>query len=59
MTWKLPHDKDFATNADLPRYLNENAQAIENKIIELDNTIIKLKGLQNALGLSDEDLKDL
>lgn len=39
MTWKLPHDKDFATNADLTRYLNENAQAIEQAINDIQKEL--------------------
>lgn len=39
MSFKLPHENDFATDAKLPGYLTENALAIEQAINDLDKKI--------------------
>lgn len=68
--FKLPHVEDLTTNSKLPGQLTENFKAIEQGLTENFKTIEqelansrenneKLKKLQNALGLSDDDLNDL
>ena len=57
--FKLPHVEDLATNSKLPGQLTENFKAIEQELTNLSGTNEKLKKLQNALGLSDDDLNDL
>ncbi len=57
--FKLPHIEDLATNSKLPGQLAENFKAIERELANLSGTNEKLKKLQNALGLSDDDLNDL
>ena len=39
MSFELPHENDFATDAKLPGYLTENALAIEQAINNLDKKI--------------------
>ena len=57
--FKLPHVEDLATNSKLPGQLTEDFKAIERELANLSGTNDKLKKLQNALGLSDDDLNDL
>ena len=57
--FKLPHVEDLAANSKLPGQLTENFKAIEQELTNLSVTNEKLKKLQNALGLSDDDLNDL
>lgn len=57
--FKLPHVEDLATNSKLPGQLTENFEAIERELANLSGTNEKLKKLQNALGLSDDDLNEL
>ena len=68
--FKLPHVEGLATNSKLPGQLTENFKAIEQELTNLreNNAKLltnsrenneKLKKLQNALGLSDDDLNDL
>lgn len=57
--FKLPHVEDLDTNSYLIRQLIENFKAIEQELANLSGTNEKLKKLQNALGLSDDDLNDL
>lgn len=57
--FKLPHVEDLATNSKLPGQLTEDFKAIEQELANLSGTNEKLKKLQNALGLSDDDLNNL
>ena len=61
--FKLPHVEGLATNSKLPGQLTENFKAIEQELTNLSGNLSetneKLKKLQNALGLSDDDLNDL
>lgn len=57
--FRLPHVEDLTTNSKLPGQLTENFKAIEQELANLSWTNEKLKKLQNALGLSDDDLNDL
>lgn len=57
--FKLPHVEDLDTNSKLPGQLTENFKRIEQELANLSGTNEKLKKLQNALGLSDDDLNDL
>lgn len=57
--FKLPHVEDLATNSKLPGQLTENFKAIEQELANLSGTNEKLKKLQTALGLSDDDLNNL
>lgn len=57
--FRLPHVEDLTTNSKLPGQLTENFKAIEQELANLSGTNEKLKKLQNALGLSDDDLNDL
>lgn len=68
--FKLPHVEDLDTNSKLPGQLTENFKrieqelanlsgAIEQELANLSGTNEKLKKLQNALGLSDDDLNNL
>lgn len=61
--FKLPHVEGLATNSKLPGQLTENFKAIEQELTNLNGNLSetneKLKKLQNALGLSDDDLNDL
>ena len=57
--FKLPHVEDLATNSKLPGQLTEDFKMIEQELKNLSGTNEKLKKLQNALGLSDDDLNDL
>lgn len=61
--FKLPHVEDLTTNSKLPGQLTEDFKAIEQELTNLNGNLSetneKLKKLQNALGLSDDDLNDL
>lgn len=61
--FKLPHVEDLTTNSKLPGQLTEDFKAIEQELTNLKgiNAKInaKLKKLQTALGLSDDDLNNL
>lgn len=57
--FKLPHVEDLATNSKLPGQLTENFKAIEQELANLSGTNEKLKKIQTALGLSDDDLNNL
>ncbi|MDC6076635.1 hypothetical protein PPJ95_03510 [Limosilactobacillus reuteri] len=57
--FKLPHVEDLDTNSYLIRQLIENFKRIEQELANLSETNEKLKKLQNALGLSDDDLNNL
>lgn len=57
--FKLPHVEDLDTNSKLPGQLTENFKRIEQELANLSGTNEKLKKLQNALGLSDDDLNNL
>ncbi len=57
--FKLPHVEDLDTNSKLPGQLTENFKRIEQELANLSGTNEKLKKLQNALRLSDDDLNDL
>lgn len=57
--FKLPHVEDLDTNSYLIRQLIENFKAIDQELANLSGTNEKLKKLQNALGLSDDDLNNL
>jgi hypothetical protein len=57
--FKLPHVEDLDTNSKLPGQLTENFKRIEQELANLSETNEKLKKLQNALGLSDDDLNNL
>lgn len=57
--FKLPHVEDLTTNSKLPGQLTENFKRIEQELANLSGTNEKLKKLQNALGLSDDDLNNL
>lgn len=57
--FKLPHVEGLATNSKLPGQLTEDFKVIERELANLSGTNEKLKKLQNALGLSDDDLNDL
>ncbi|MCT3212414.1 hypothetical protein [Limosilactobacillus reuteri] len=57
--FKLPHVEGLATNSKLPGQLTENFKAIEQELTNLRENNAKLKKLQTALGLSDDDLNSL
>ena len=57
--FKLPHVEDLDTNSKLPGQLTENFKRIEQELANLSGTNENLKKLQNALGLSDDDLNNL
>lgn len=57
--FKLPHVENLDTNSYLIRQLIENFKRIEQELANLSETNEKLKKLQNALGLSDDDLNNL
>ena len=57
--FKLPHVEDLTTNSKLPGQLTEDFKMIEQELANLSGTNEKLKKLQNALGLSDDDLNNL
>lgn len=57
--FKLPHVEDLTTNSKLPGQLTENFEAIEQELTILRGNNAKLKKLQTALGLSDDDLNNL
>ncbi|MCC4405905.1 hypothetical protein LMB75_07325 [Limosilactobacillus reuteri] len=57
--FKLPHVEDLDTNSKLPGQLTENFKRIEQELANLSETNEKLKKLQTALGLSDDDLNNL
>lgn len=57
--FKLPHVEDLDTNSKLPGQLTENFKRIEQELANLSGTNEKLKKLQTALGLSDDDLNNL
>lgn len=57
--FKLPHVEDLTTNSKLPGQLTENFKRIEQELANLSGTNEKLKKLQTALGLSDDDLNNL
>ena len=57
--FKLPHVEDLDTNSKLPGQLTENFKRIEQELANLSGTNEKMKKLQNALGLSDDDLNNL
>lgn len=57
--FKLPHVEDLATNSKLPGQLTEDFKAIEQELTNLKGINAKLKKLQTALGLSDDDLNNL
>ena len=57
--FKLPHVEDLATNSKLPGQLTEDFKMIEQELKNLSGTNEKLKKLQSALGLSDDDLNNL
>lgn len=57
--FKLPHVEDLTTNSKLPGQLTENFKAIEQELTNLKGINAKLKKLQTALGLSDDDLNNL
>lgn len=57
--FKLPHVEDLDTNSKLPGQLTENFKRIEQELANLSGAKEKLKKLQNALGLSDDDLNNL
>ena len=57
--FKLPHVEGLATNSKLPGQLTEDFKAIEQELTNLKGINAKLKKLQTALGLSDDDLNNL
>ena len=57
--FKLPHVEDLDTNSKLPGQLTENFKRIEQELTNLKGINAKLKKLQTALGLSDDDLNNL
>ena len=57
--FKLPHVEGLATNSKLPGQLTEDFKAIEQELANLKGINAKLKKLQTALGLSDDDLNNL
>ena len=57
--FKLPHVEDLDTNSKLPGQLTEDFKAIEQELTNLKGINAKLKKLQTALGLSDDDLNNL
>ena len=57
--FKLPHLEDLTTNSKLPVQLTEDFKAIEQELTNLKGINAKLKKLQTALGLSDDDLNNL
>lgn len=57
--FKLPHVEDLTTNSKLPGQLTEDFKAIEQELTNLKGINAKLKKLQTALGLSDDDLNNL
>lgn len=56
---KLPHVEDLRTDAKLIGNLQEDFKAIEQELTNLKGINAKLKKLQIALGLSDNDLNNL
>lgn len=57
--FKLPHVEDLRTDSKLIGNLQEDFKAIEQELTNLKGINAKLKKLQTALGLSDDDLNDL
>lgn len=57
--FKLPHVEDLRTDSKLIGNLQEDFKAIEQELANLSRAKEKLKKLQNALGLSDDDLNNL
>ena len=57
--FKLPHVEDLTTNSKLPGQLTVDFKAIEQELTNLKGINAKLKKLQTALGLSDDDLNNL
>lgn len=57
--FKLPHVEDLTTNSKLPGQLTEDFKAIEQELTNLKGINAKLKKIQTALGLSDDDLNNL
>ena len=57
--FKLPHVEDLRTDSELIRGLQEDFKAIEQELTNLKGINAKLKKLQTALGLSDDDLNNL
>lgn len=55
------HTDDLSMNSGklFREQMIENFKAIEQELANLSGTNEKLKKLQNALGLSDDDLNDL
>lgn len=60
MAFEVPHKHDISLDGqDMRNQMIENFKAIEQELANLSGTNEKLKKLQNALGLSDDDLNNL
>ena len=60
MAFEVPHKHDISLDGqEMRNQMIENFEAIERELANLSGTNEKLKKLQNALGLSDDDLNDL
>lgn len=60
MAFEVPHKHDISLDGqEMRNQMIENFEAIEQELANLSGTNEKLKKLQNALGLSDDDLNDL
>lgn len=57
--FKLPHVEDLRTDSKLIGNLQEDFKTIEQELTNLKGINAKLKKLQTALGLSDDDLNNL
>lgn len=60
MAFEVPHKHDISLDGqEMRNQMIENFEAIERELANLSGTNEKLKKLQNALGLSDDDLNNL
>ena len=60
MAFEVPHKHDISLDGqEMRNQMIENFEAIERELTNLKGINAKLKKLQNALGLSDDDLKEL
>ncbi|NMV48482.1 hypothetical protein FOL80_04835 [Lactobacillus reuteri] len=60
MAFEMPHKHDLAIDGQTLRgQMIENFEAIEQALADTDDMKTKLDKLQKALGLSDDDLKEL
>ena len=60
MAFEVPHKHDISLDGqDMRNQMIENFKAIEQELTNLKGINAKLKKLQTALGLSDDDLNNL